>query len=131
MTVAFDKNLTVEQLEKILPKVLLIEDEPSTRWIVRTALKDHCFLATAAGVIDGIRRIEEYRPDVIFLDINLIDGSGFTILEWVVQKFPHMIVVMFSGNNDVTNMSRALLAGAYGFVSKPFQKEELLEYLHT
>lgn len=123
--------VAAQSAEGAMPRVLLIEDDPSTRWLVRTALKDNCLLATAGGVQDGIKRIQEYNPHVVFLDINLPDGSGFKVLDWITRENPETIAVMFSGNASADNMTKALEIGAYGFISKPFRKEELLEYLHT
>lgn len=123
--------VTAHATEGTQPRVLLIEDDPSTRWLVRTTLKDNCLLATAGSVQDGIKRIKEYNPHVVFLDINLPDGSGFSVLDWISRESPETIAVMFSGNASADNMTRALEIGAYGFISKPFRKEELLEYLHT
>lgn len=111
------------------PRVLLVEDDASTRWIVRTALKDICDLSTAQDVHSAMEKLSSNKPDLVFLDINLPDGSGLSILEWLAKEQPTTRVVMFSSHNTMDNMSHALCSGALGFVSKPFAKSRLIEYV--
>lgn len=111
------------------PKVLLVEDDPVTRWMVRKGLKDECDFAVADCGNKAFSMYSSFQPDVVFLDINLPDKSGHAILSWVLHNDPGACVVMFSSNDDLDNMTRALDAGASGFIAKPFLKNELLHYI--
>ena len=110
-------------------KVLLIEDDPVTRWMVRNALKHECHFATATSTNTAFSMYNSYQPDVVFLDINLPDGNGYTVLEWIMRNDPGACVVMFSSNDNLDNISSALDEGASGFIAKPFLKEQLLHYV--
>mgnify|MGYP000956230053 FL=1 len=114
-----------------LPRVLLVEDDPMTRWMVRQILKDECEFATAADGEKTYLMYEAFKPDIVFLDIHLPDTNGFHILEWIMQKHPDACVVMFSGNDNLDNISNALEDGASGFVAKPFMKESLMHYVRS
>lgn len=111
------------------PRVLLVEDDESTRWIVRKALKGVCDFTTARDLASGQDKILSYRPHLIFLDINLPDGSGLEILDWITDKNITSDVVIFSSHNTMDNISIAMGAGAKGFISKPFAKSHLIEYV--
>jgi two-component system chemotaxis response regulator CheY len=110
-------------------KVLLVEDDPVTRWMVRSALKNECRLATAPSANKAFAMVENFKPDVIFLDINLPDKNGHAVLDWVMHNDPGACVVMFSSQGDMANIATALDDGAKGFVAKPFLKENLLYYI--
>lgn len=112
-------------------KVLLIEDDPVTRWMVRSALKQECEFATAPTANKAFSMYTSYQPDVVFLDIDLPDKNGYAVLEWIMRNDPGACVVMFSSNNQLDNIASALQDGASGFVAKPFLKENLLHYIHA
>lgn len=112
-----------------LAKVMLVEDDPVTRWMVRNALKNECRFATAPTANKAFSMFTSFRPDIVFLDINLPDKSGYEVLEWIKRNDPGACVIMFSGNNNLDNISNALADGASGFISKPFLKENLLHYI--
>lgn len=112
-------------------KVLLIEDDPVARWMVQNALKNECEFTTASTVNQAFGMYSACQPDVVFLDINLPDGSGYAVLEWIMRNDPGACVVMFSGNDNLDNIASALEDGASGFIAKPFLKESLLHYIHN
>lgn len=112
-------------------KVLLVEDDPVTRWMVRNALKHQCSFATADCGNKVFSMYSSFQPDVVFLDINLPDKNGYEILHWIMRNDPGARVVMFSSNDDLDNITSALDSGAKGFVAKPFLKEQLLHYIHA
>lgn len=111
-------------------KVLLVEDDPVTRWMVRHALKDECQLATAPTASRAFILYPSWKPDVVFLDINLPDNNGRTVLEWIKRNDPGACVVMFSSSNNIDSIAGSIENGASGFVAKPFLKENLMHYIH-
>ena len=110
-------------------KVLLVEDDPITRWMVRNALKDICDFATASTASKAYAIYTSYQPDVVFLDINLPDKNGRAVLDWIMEHDPGACVVMFSSNGSLDNIKECLNDGASGFITKPFLKEDLLHYV--
>lgn len=113
------------------PRVLLVEDDPMTRWMVRSALKNECEFATAQDAGKAYEMYNAFKPDIVFLDINLPDANGFLVLEWILLQHAGACVVMFSGNDNLDNITQALKDGASGFVAKPFMKESLMHYVHS
>lgn len=110
-------------------KVLLIEDDPVTRWMVDNALKEECDFTAVSSAGQAFSTIRTLRPDLVFLDIGLPDTNGKTLLEWITQNTPDTRVVMFSSSNNLENITKTLNNGASGFIAKPFMKEQLLEYI--
>lgn len=116
---------------KDLTKVLLVEDDPVTRWMVRKGLKHDCQLVTAPTANQSFDRFNAFQPDLVFLDIDLPDKSGREVLSWMMRNDPGACVVMFSSNNNLENISETLAEGASGFIAKPFLREDLLHYIHA
>jgi two-component system, chemotaxis family, chemotaxis protein CheY len=112
-------------------KVLLVEDDPVTRWMVRNILKNECDLITASSANKAFSIYSSYKPDIVFLDIGLPDRNGREVLNWIIRNDPGACVVMFSSNNTLDNISGALEDGASGFITKPFLKEHLMHYIYT
>ena len=111
------------------PKVLLIEDDMITRWMVRVAVKGSCLLATAANARRAIRSYYTYQPDLVLLDIDLAGHNGKDLLRRIMRINPHAHVVMFSAFASPENISESLENGAKGFITKPFTKDDLLKYI--
>lgn len=125
----FNEKIIVNQQD--LAKVLLVEDDPVTRWMVRRCLKHNCQLVTAPTANQSFDRFKNFQPDVVFLDIDLPDKNGREVLNWMLKNDPGACVVMFSTNNDLENISGSLKDGASGFISKPFLREDLLHYIEA
>lgn len=111
------------------PRVLLIEDDAVTGWMVRNVLGGCCDLKIAGTGTDAIECFNKIAPDIVFLDINLPDFSGFEVLRHIREASPQAKVVMFTHHDALENMSRALAEGASGFIAKPFRQAELLSYI--
>ncbi len=110
-------------------RVLLVDDDPVTRWMVRNALRHECRFIAASNARSACAMVQSYRPDVVFLDIDLPDRDGRSVLEWIVAADPGVCVVMFSSNGDLDNVAGTLESGARGFIAKPFLRESLLHYV--
>lgn len=111
--------------------VLLVEDDPVTRWMVRHALRPHCFLITATCAGHVYKLYQSCKPDVVFLDIGLPDASGRDVLKWIIHHDPAANIIMFSGHNDIDTMMSTIEEGAKGFITKPYHPDKLHHYLNT
>ena len=111
--------------EDMLCKVLLVEDDPVTRWMVRSELKSLCHLSTADCATIAIKRFIEWNPDFVILDIGLPDRDGREVLDWILNRNPNAHVTMLSCHCDPDIISRTMEQGAKGFIAKPFDKKSL------
>lgn len=109
--------------------VLVVEDDLLTRRLVANAFKEQYALITAHNAQEAITNYLMHAPDIVFLDIGLPDASGFAVLRQIVALDPDAYVVMFSGNSYLDNITKALGAGAAGFIAKPFKRDKLRHYI--
>ncbi len=96
------------------------------RWTLGEALRTWGYTPLEAGTVaDGVRLFETERPLAVLLDIDLPDGSGLDALREIKKHQPDAVVIMVTGNVLVENTIQALRGGAYDFIGKPVQLEEL------
>lgn len=116
--------------------ILIVEDETVSRRILAAMVKRQGFEPIEADSCEQGRKLYEKRlPSLIFLDIDLMDGSGIDYCKWVRdredgEKVP---IIMGTAHNEREYIARSIKAGANDFVIKPFKalaiKERLDKYL--
>lgn len=110
--------------------VLVIDDDNFATRLVEKALAQELEVVTANTAIDGLKQYARMAPDIIFLDINMPNVSGHDFLKKIFELDPDAFVVMLSGHSDFVNINKAKHLGAKGFISKPFSRTEINEYIH-
>lgn len=108
-------------------KVLICDDEPLLRQLMRVALVGDYDFEEAGTVDESIERAASFRPDVALIDVMMPGGSGLEIVRRLrsdpeLQHARCVVVSAFSGENDKQEASDA---GAEAFVAKPFDPDEL------
>jgi two-component system, OmpR family, KDP operon response regulator KdpE len=111
--------------------VLVVDDEPQIRRALRTSLEAHGFRVETAGTgEDGVVRVAEATPDVVFLDLGLPDLDGTEVIRRV-RAFSEVPVIVISVREQQADKVAALDAGADDYVTKPFGMEEVLARLRA
>lgn len=109
--------------------ILIVDDEEDIRELVSGILSDEGYeTRTASGSEGALREIERRRPSLLILDIWL-QGSkrdGLDILKLVKSRHRDLPVIMISGHGNIETAVAAIKLGAYDFIEKPFQSEQLL-----
>ena len=106
--------------------ILIVDDERFIRTTLGEALRAWNYLTIEADSVAAAKRVfEEEHPQIVLLDIDLPDGSGLDVLEWIKEQNPETIAIMVTGNVDVPNTIAALRGGAHDFIEKPVKLEEL------
>ncbi|HSO73992.1 MAG TPA: sigma-54 dependent transcriptional regulator, partial [Blastocatellia bacterium] len=77
------------------------------------------------SVAGGVAAFDAERPAAVLLDINLPDGTGLDMLLEIKRHQPDAVVIIMTGNVTVSDTIAALRGGAYDFISKPINLEEL------
>jgi two-component system cell cycle response regulator CtrA len=113
-------------------RVLLIEDDRATAQSIELMLKSENFnfFATALGE-DGIDLAKIYDYDIILLDLNLPDMSGFEVLRALRVSKIKVPILILSGLSSVEDKVRGLGVGADDYMTKPFHKDELVARIHA
>jgi two-component system NtrC family sensor kinase len=107
-------------------KILVIDDEEAARYGIRRALANpHYELMEAADGYAALKDIAAFEPDVILSDINMPEMDGITLLKHVKERADAPPVVLITAHGSEGLAIEALRAGAYDYIHKPFEIEEL------
>ena len=107
-------------------KVLIIDDEPPIRKLLRLGLRAHVYeTLDAPNGKAGLYLLAE-NPDIIILDLGLPDIEGMELLQRIRQHSESVPVVVLSSRSDESGKVKALDLGADDYVTKPFGMDELL-----
>lgn len=110
-------------------RIAIIDDESLFREYLRTVIdwKEYDFeiLFEAKDGSEAYQKILEYRPDIIFTDINMPNTDGLELIRLAKKAMPNLISVIITGYSEFEYARTALKLGVEDFLLKPFDKEEL------
>jgi two-component system, NtrC family, response regulator AtoC len=107
-------------------KILVVDDEQMIRRLLADALRSWGYVPVEAGTVaEAVSVFEEESPAAVLLDIDLPDGSGLDVLREMKRRRPGAVAIMITANVDVGNTISALRGGAYDFIAKPVNLQEL------
>ncbi len=109
-------------------KVLIIDDEAPARDIIKSYLKDFSkveIMAECSNGFEGLKAIQQFKPDLIFLDIQMPKISGFEMLE-LIEEIPVMIFITAYDQYAL----KAFEVNAADYLLKPFSKERFHDALN-
>jgi len=108
-------------------KILVLDDEKNIRDIFTLLLEEKGYVVdSAASGADGIAKAAAFRPDVLLLDMNLPDMSGLDVLCNVREMLPKCRIIIITAFGTIKNAVEATKLGAYAYLEKPVDNEELL-----
>jgi len=106
-------------------RILLIDDEEVVLDSCAQILAGGPYeLASASDGTAGLRLVEEFQPDLVFVDLKMPGISGFEVLEKIRGKDATIVMVVITGFATVSSAVDAMKKGAYDFLPKPFTPEE-------
>ncbi|MBI4514620.1 MAG: sigma-54-dependent Fis family transcriptional regulator [Deltaproteobacteria bacterium] len=108
-------------------KVLVIDDESMIRWSVEQTLRAADYeVASAESAAEGTALFRELAPDVVFLDLRLPDGDGLTVLKSLKDEAgSEVAVIIMTAFGEIRTAVEATRLGAYDYLKKPFDFNEL------
>ncbi len=105
--------------------ILVVDDEIGTRESLKMILKTDYQVFLAKNAEETFQQLETQPFDLILLDIILPDMDGLRVLEKIKQKDPEQMVIMITATKTIKTAVEAMKLGAYDYVTKPFDVDEL------
>jgi DNA-binding NarL/FixJ family response regulator len=115
-------------------RVLLVDDHEVVRDGVRALLQatdDIIVTAEAGSVREAVDEADRARPDVVVMDVRLVDGSGIEATREIRAKHPKTAVIMLTSFADDEALFASIMAGASGYVLKQVKGGELVRAIRT
>jgi len=112
--------------------ILTIDDDPMVLKVLTAYLAAEYDLRIANSAAEAMRLLDQFRPDLILLDIEMPDISGFEFLHTIKKKpkFMSTPVVIVSGHTEPEFAVHAEKMGANGLVAKPVDRDDLLKKIN-
>jgi len=107
--------------------ILVVEDDPLQRRLVRANLESEGYAVAEAGTVaEASRAARDLRPDVAIVDLRLGRESGLDVLRLLRQEFPSAAAIMVTAFASVSTAVEAIQAGAYDYLVKPLDFKKLV-----
>jgi two-component system response regulator AtoC len=107
-------------------RILIADDEPSIRKVLAAHLRRFGYeVENAADGDQAVARIQEEPFHLVVTDLRMPGRDGMGVLSWIVQNQPGLPVILMTAHGTVDTAVEALKRGAFDYVTKPFDKDEL------
>jgi two-component system nitrogen regulation response regulator GlnG len=107
-------------------RILVVDDDAAIRTVVRESLRRAGHLVETVPTLADMRRaLVDFAPDVLVTDVMLPDGDGLEHVPDILRRHPGLPVIVLSARNTLATAVRATEQGAFDYLPKPFDLEEL------
>jgi DNA-binding NtrC family response regulator len=114
------------------PHLLLVDDESAFREVIAERLTEQGFqVRQAASGEEALERLNEFAFDILITDLRLPGVDGRQVLDEALARYPEIIAIVITGFGTVREAVEITRRGAEGFITKPFQFEELLHEINA
>ncbi len=108
-------------------RVLYIEDNPDNRMlVVRVLTAEGYEVSVAASALEGLKLVEDIKPDAVLVDINMPEVDGYTVIA-EIRKMAHLArtpLIALTANVMKGDRERILVAGCDGYIQKPIDIDQ-------
>jgi DNA-binding NtrC family response regulator len=113
-------------------RVLVVDDEKNQREIYRLILEDDGYVVTSAQSAEqALRLARENHFDLVLTDYKMTGMDGLTLLGELLRTDPSLIVIMMTAHGSVESVKEALRGGAFDYLAKPVDRDELLKVVQS
>lgn len=114
-----------------MAKILIVDDSRTSRKMLRTLLEEagHEIVGEAVNGDDGYLKYQELKPELVTMDITMPTTDGIQALQLIKHYDKDANVVMITAAGQKEKMLQALKEGAAEFITKPFDREEVIRVI--
>ena len=109
-------------------RILSVDDNPYNNEIIQEILSDDYEVKTAASGEEALQIVQEFKPDLILLDIMMPGISGYETCRIIKSdsSLKDTIIIMVSAKEQIDDKVEGYEAGAHDYITKPFSEEDLI-----
>lgn len=102
-------------------KILFVDDEESIRWFFKKSMTtEELIVDTASDGVEALKKLKTFPADIVITDVNMPKMDGLTLLGEIMVSYPDIFVVIVTGYGTIEDAVKAMKAGAYDYILKPF-----------
>jgi DNA-binding response OmpR family regulator len=111
-------------------KILYVEDEDKLSLLTEEAIADNFYkFYTAKNGVEGFELFKKHKPDIVITDIMMPKMNGLEMAEEIKEKNPKTPIIVLSAYSDKEKLLKAIDVSITKYFIKPFDPDELLEYI--
>jgi chemosensory pili system protein ChpA (sensor histidine kinase/response regulator) len=123
-----------ERAPKLRSTVMVVDDSITMRRVASKLLERHNYeVVTAKDGVDALAQLQELRPDVMLLDIEMPRMDGFELATHMQNEvtFSRIPIIMITSRTGEKHRDRAIEIGVTNYMGKPYQEDELIENIQS
>ena len=110
------------------PKILVVDDDPGLLRLLTIRLRSQKYeVEPAESAAKALTVIARFRPDLVLTDLRMAEMDGIALLRELQRRWPSLNVIMLTAHGTIPDAVKATQSGAFAFLTKPVEKEQLLE----
>ncbi len=112
-------------------KIMIVDDSSFIVLICRQTLlaAGYDVVGEAFDGVTAIQKAEKLKPDLVILDLALPKKNGFEVAEALKESLPNTKILFISAVDEEWAKEKVVAVGGYGFLAKPFENSQLLDYV--
>ncbi len=114
-------------------RVMIIDDEESARKLMRGGIKWESLnmevVGEAASGIEAINVIDDYKPDIVFVDISMPFMDGIEFTETATERYPHLIIIIMTALDQFEYARKCVSLPVFEYMLKPMVRSEITKVL--
>jgi len=115
-------------VQKRAPRILVVDDDPSLLRLLSIRLRSENYeVLPVSNGLDALAQLDQFRPDLVVTDLRMDRMDGITLLEELQARRPGLKVILVTAHGTIPDAVRATQSGAFSFLTKPVEKQQLLE----
>ncbi len=111
--------------------LLIVDDEKAVRYAFKRTFSDEYTIRTAENGKEAIEAVDREMPDVVLMDIRMPGMDGLKALTIIKKLHPHLPIIMVTAFADSASAMQAMKDGAFDYVTKPFDNDEMRQVIDT
>jgi len=109
--------------------LLIVDDEKAVRYAFERTFGDEYTIRTATNGFEAVEAVDLDEPDAVLMDIRMPGMGGLQALAIIKKNHPHVPIIMVTAFADSTSAMQAMKDGAFDYVTKPFDNDEMRQVL--
>jgi two-component system response regulator GlrR len=114
------------------PRVVLVDDDPGLLRLLTIRLRSEGFeVAACESASQALTSVPRFQPDVLVTDLRMKDKDGIALLKELQGRYPALPVILLTAHGTIPDAVTATKSGAFAFLTKPVEKDQLLEQIEN
>jgi two-component system response regulator GlrR len=110
------------------PRILVVDDDPGLLRLLTIRLRSQKYeVEPAENAAKALAAVARFRPDLVITDLRMPEMDGISLLRELQRRWPSLNIIMLTAHGTIPDAVKATQAGAFAFLTKPVEKEQLLE----